>query len=216
MAAVHALDGSGWSLDHAREHVSVTLGCWPRAGPHGDDPVAGPILASVAGRFRRTSVHLSPSALRDGVSAARDVAARGRARGRHPQRRAHVVRRLRARAERARGAEAPCYASDMAHQVALAGASVDKVEAGALGALVNHGLDRPALRLARSLVHSNAETLRAGGPGRHHRRLPRGAARRPGNRDDRRGPARGDAAGPRVLAPGFAVTWYRARARRAL
>lgn len=163
MAAVHALDGSGWSLDYAREHVSVTL---PGAGAALDlmamIPVAGPILASVAGRFRRTSVHLSPSALRDGVTLL----------GTWQHEAGHVgdirngglmwcvaygiVPNVRA------GAEAPCYASDMAHQVALAGASVDKVEAGALGALSNYGLDDAAMRLARALVHSNAETLRAG------------------------------------------------------
>ena len=49
---------------------------------------------------------------------------------------------------------------DMAHQVTLAGASVDKVEAGALGALSNYGLDEPAAPRALA-VHSNAETLRA-------------------------------------------------------
>ena len=46
----NALDGSGWSLEYAREHASVTL---PGAGPALDlmamIPVAGPILASVAG-----------------------------------------------------------------------------------------------------------------------------------------------------------------------
>ena len=68
MAAYHAISGHGWSLDHAREHVSVTL---PGAGPALDllamVPVVGPILASLASGFRRTTVMLAPSAMRDGV-----------------------------------------------------------------------------------------------------------------------------------------------------
>lgn len=163
MAAVHALDGSGWSLEYAREHVSVTL---PGAGPALDlmamIPVAGPILASVAGRFRRTSVHLSPSALRNGVTLL----------GTWQHEAGHVgdirngglmwcvayglVSNVRA------GAEAPCYGSDLAHQVLLAGSDVDKVEAAALDNLSRYGLDEPALRLARGIVRSNAEALRRG------------------------------------------------------
>ena len=46
MAAGAPLDGSGWSLDYAREHVSVTLlGAGPALDLMAMIPVAGPILA---------------------------------------------------------------------------------------------------------------------------------------------------------------------------
>ena len=110
------------------------------------------------------------------------------------------------------GAEAPfCYASDMAHRSALAGASVDKVEAGAPGALANYGLDGARAALARSLVHSNAETSARERTWRHHRRL-RGRCAPSGGRDDPVDPLRHDAAHAAALAPGLAVTGYELRA----
>lgn len=163
MAAYHAISGNGWDLAHAREHVSVTL---PGAGPALDllamVPVVGPILAALSHGFRRTTVMLSPSAMRDGVV----LMGTWRHEAGHVGRIAQgglvwcaaygVVPEVRA------GAEAPCYGSDLAHQVLLAGSDVDKVEAAALDNLSRYGLDEPALRLARGIVRSNAEALRRG------------------------------------------------------
>lgn len=163
MAAYHALSGNGWDLAHAREHVSVTL---PGAGPVLDllamVPIVGPILAALSSGFRRTTVMLAPSAMRDGVV----LMGAWRHESGHVGRIAQgglvwcaaygVVPEVRA------GAEAPCYGSDLAHQVLLAGSDVDKVEAAALANLERYGLDEAGMRLARGIVRANAETLRGG------------------------------------------------------
>lgn len=163
MAAYHAISGHGWDLAHAREHVSVTL---PGAGPVLDllamVPVVGPILAALSSGFRRTTVMLAPSAMRDGVvlmgTWRHETGHVGQiARGHLPWCLAYgMVPEVRA------GAEAPCYGSDLAHQVLLAGSDVDKVEAAALANLERYGLDEAGLRLARGIVRANAETLRGG------------------------------------------------------
>ena len=164
LAAVHAIGGSGWDLAYAREHVSTTL---PGAGSAAlgllaTIPVAGPILAAIASTFRRTTVGLSPAAMRDGVSLMStwrheaghvgDIKRGGLvwclAYG--------VVPEVRA------GAEAPCYGADIAHHVLLGGAEVDKVEASVLSALDHYGLDDAGKRLARGIVRSCAETVRGG------------------------------------------------------
>lgn len=164
MAAAHGLSGTGWSLDYARQNVSVTL---PGAGAGVDllaaIPVAGPILAKVAEGLRRPAIYLAPSVLGNGVTLL----------GTYQHERGHVgsirVGNLgwcvaygvvpEARA----GAEAPCYGVSMAHQVRLGGTDVDKAEADALASLSHYGLDDAAMKLARALVKSNGETLRGGG-----------------------------------------------------
>ena len=163
MAAYHAISGHGWSLDHAREHVSVTL---PGAGPALDllamVPVVGPILAALSHGFRRTTVMLSPSAMRDGVVLMGTWRHEAGHVGRIAQGGLVWCAAYGLAPEVRAGAEAPCYGSDLAHQVLLAGSDVDKVEAAALDNLTRYGLDEPALRLARGIVRANAETLRAG------------------------------------------------------
>jgi len=163
MAAYHAISGHGWDLAHAREHVSVTL---PGAGPVLDllamVPVVGPILASLASGFRRTTVMLAPSAMRDGVVLMGTWRHEAGHVGRIAQGGLVWCAAYGLAPEVRAGAEAPCYGSDLAHQVLLAGSDVDKVEAAALANLERYGLDEPALRLARGIVRANAETLRAG------------------------------------------------------
>jgi len=163
MAAYHAISGHGWDLAHAREHVSVTL---PGAGPVLDllamVPVVGPILASLASGFRRTTVMLAPSAMRDGVVLMGTWRHEAGHVGRIAQGGLVWCAAYGLAPEVRAGAEAPCYGSDLAHQVLLAGSDVDKVEAAALDNLTRYGLDEPALRLARGIVRANAETLRAG------------------------------------------------------
>ena len=163
MAAYHAISGHGWDLAHAREHVSVTL---PGAGPVLDllamVPVVGPILASLASGFRRTTVMLAPSAMRDGVVLMGTWRHEAGHVGRIAQGGLVWCAAYGLAPEVRAGAEAPCYGSDLAHQVLLAGSDVDKVEAAALANLERYGLDEPALRLARGIVRANAETLRGG------------------------------------------------------
>jgi len=163
MAAYHAISGHGWDLAHAREHVSVTL---PGAGPVLDllamVPVVGPILAALAHGFRRTTVMLAPSAMRDGVVLMGTWRHEAGHVGRIAQGGLVWCAAYGLAPEVRAGAEAPCYGSDLAHQVLLAGSDVDKVEAAALANLERYGLDEPALRLARGIVRANAETLRGG------------------------------------------------------
>jgi len=164
LAAVHALSGDGWDLAHARQHVSTTL---PGAGSPALAalaliPVAGPILAGLASAFKRTTVSLSPAALADGlalVSTWRHEAGHVGAikRGGLLWCVAYgVVPEVRA------GAEAPCYGADISHAVHLGGMEVDAITARVLASLEHYGLDEPALRLARGIVRSNAESVRRG------------------------------------------------------
>ena len=164
LAAVHAISGDGWDLAYAREHVSTTL---PGAGSAALAalaliPVAGPILAGLASTFKRTTVSLSPAALADGLTLM--------ATWRHEVGHVGAIKRgglmwciaygivpeVRA------GAEAPCYGADIAHHVHLGGADLDQITAAVLASLERYGLDEPALRLARGIVRSNAESVRRG------------------------------------------------------
>ena len=164
LGAVHALSGDGWDLAYAREHVSTTL---PGAGSAALAalaliPVAGPILAGLASAFKRTTVSLSPAALADGLTLM--------ATWRHEVGHVGAIKRgglmwciaygivpeVRA------GAEAPCYGADIAHAVHLGGADIDGITAAVLASLEHYGLDEPALRLARGIVRSNAESVRRG------------------------------------------------------
>lgn len=164
LAAVHAISGDGWDLAYAREHVSTTL---PGAGSAALAalaliPVAGPILAGLASAFKRTTVSLSPAAMRDGLTLM--------ATWRHEVGHVGAIKRgglmwciaygivpeVRA------GAEAPCYGADIAHHVHLGGADLDQITAAVLASLEHYGLDEPALRLARGIVRSNAESVRRG------------------------------------------------------
>lgn len=164
LAAVHAISGDGWDLAYAREHVSTAL---PGAGAPALAalaliPVAGPILAGLASAFKRTTVSLSPAAMRDGLTLM--------ATWRHESGHVGAIKRgglmwciaygivpeVRA------GAEAPCYGADIAHHVHLGGADLDGITAAVLASLERYGLDEPALRLARGIVRSNAESVRRG------------------------------------------------------
>lgn len=164
LAAVHAIGGDGWDLGYAREHVSTTL---PGIGSAGLAalamiPVAGPILAGLAQSFERTTVSLSPAAMRDGLT----LISTWRHETGHVGSIAKgsilwclafgVVPEVRA------GAESPCYGADIAHRVMLGGSDVDATTAAVLAALDHYGLDDSAKRLARALMRSAAETVRAG------------------------------------------------------
>lgn len=164
LAAVHALGGDGWDLPYAREHVSTTL---PGVGTPALAllaliPVAGPILAGLGQTFERTTVSLSPASMRDGVTLLSTW--------RHESGHAGSIQRggflwcvgFGTVPEVRAGAEAPCYAADLAHRVLLAGDDVDAMEAAILASLDHYGLDEGGRRLARSLVRSAAETVRAG------------------------------------------------------
>lgn len=164
LAAVHAISGDGWDLAYARDHVSTTL---PGAGAAAIAglaliPVAGPILAGLAAAFKRTTVSLSPAAMRDGVTLM--------ATWRHEAGHVGAIKRggllwcvaYGVVPEVRAGGEAPCYGADIAHAVHLAGSDVDKAAQAVIGALENYGLDEPAMRLARGIVLSNAESVRRG------------------------------------------------------
>lgn len=164
LAATHAITGSGWDLAHARENVSTTL---PGAGTPALAalalvPIAGPILAGLASAFRRTTVSLSPAALRDGVSLM--------ATWRHEAGHVGAIKRggllwcvaYGVVPEVRAGAESPCYGSDIAHHVQLAGMDVDKAAAAVLGSLAGYGLDEASMRLARGIVQSITESVRGG------------------------------------------------------
>lgn len=163
IAAVHALSGRGWDLAFARERVSVTL---PGAGPALDlmamIPVAGPILASLAHGFRRTTVMLAPGILDDGL----ELISTWRHEGGH----VGQIRRgglmwciaYGVVPEVVAGAEAPCYGADIAHAVMLGAADVAKASAAVLGALEHYGLDEDSMKLARGIVLSNADSVRRG------------------------------------------------------
>jgi hypothetical protein len=162
LAATHALTGSGWDLDHAREYTSTTL---PGAGPLVDllaqIPVAGAILAQIAGKLRRTTVCLSPAAARDGLSL---LATLGHEEG-HVGDIARggllwcacygVIGEVRA------GGEAPCFGVGMALRHGLGAQNIDDLEAASVRALDAYGLGDDTF-LARGIVRSNAASLRLG------------------------------------------------------
>lgn len=164
LGAVNAISGSAWDLGYAREGVSTTL---PGVGSAGLAalaliPVAGPILAALASSFKRTTVSLSPAALRRGAG----LMATWRHEAGHVGAIARggflwcaaygIVPEVRA------GAEAPCFGSDIAHAVRLEGVDVDAAADHVLASLGHYGLDEPAMRLARGIIQSIRESVRGG------------------------------------------------------
>ena len=162
LAAVHALTGSGWDVDHARERVCVTL---PGLGDAAlrlvaAIPVVGPLFAAAVGFVERPQVYLSPAAVADGGVLLGTI--------RHEE--GHVGQ-IRAGGlawcvaygviEEARaGAEAPCYGADLAVRAAL-GESPRRLYDGALESLRGYGLGDD-LALAEALVRSTCAALEAG------------------------------------------------------
>lgn len=164
LGAVHALTGDGWSLEHARQHTSVTL---PGAGDTivgalASVPIVGPLLGAVARTAARPLVLLSPSAVADG---ARLLAVQRHEEGHVGQIRRGsipwciaygVVPEVRA------GAEGPCYVASLAVQHALGVATARQLYDGALEALRAYGLGAD-LGLAEGMLRSALVSLDAGG-----------------------------------------------------
>ena len=163
MAAANGITGTGWSLDHARDHVSVTLpGLDSPAALAllGAVPLVGPLLVGLALKLRRPAIFLSPAAMRDPVELVGTVQHERGHRGQIARGGLGWCLGYGLLSEVRAGAEAPCYGVSMAHRVRLGGASVDDVERGALASLAAYGADDA---LVRGIIASNAETLRQGG-----------------------------------------------------
>lgn len=160
LAAANAVTGRGWSLDHARENVTLTL---PAFGPAFDllamVPYVGGLMAGVASKQRRTTIYFSPAAMRSGLALTNTR--------KHEE--GHVGQIKRGGlpwcaaygiiGEVTAGAEAPCYGNGMAVDVMLGGQNVDVEERNALLSLAAYGADEP---LYRGIIASNADMLRAG------------------------------------------------------
>jgi hypothetical protein len=160
LAAANAVTGRGWSLQHARDNVSVTLPAVPEAiGLLRVVPYVGPILAGLANQLGKTTMYYSPAAARDAwaLTSTRkheeghcgSIATGGLAwcacYGLYPE----VVA----------AAEAPCYGATMAIEHRLMGKSVEQVTAEALASLANYGADEP---LYRGIIASHARMLGEG------------------------------------------------------
>lgn len=160
LAAANEITGSGWSLDHARQNVTLTL---PGFGPAFDllaaVPYVGGIMAGIAAKQRRTTIYFSPAAMRTGLALTNtrkhEEGHVGQIkRGGLPWCIAYgLIGEVRA------GAEAPCYGNGMAVDVMLGGRDVDAEAQGALASLASYGADEP---LYRGIIASNADMLRAG------------------------------------------------------
>jgi hypothetical protein len=164
LAAAHALTGSGWSLDHAREHVSLAL---PGVGDGAlallsRVPYVGLLLTQVVGSVVRPQIYLAPSALRDGAAL---LGVLLHEEGHVGQIRAGgplwclaygVVGELRA------GAESPCYAADITIRTRLGGESPRRLYDGALESLRAYGLAAGDLALAESIIRAALVSLDAG------------------------------------------------------
>jgi hypothetical protein len=169
LTAVHALTGSEWDADHARDGVTVTL---PGIGPAltmllGAIPYVGGVLSAVAHQQAQTTIYLSPGAEDSATALLATIAhelghvdqiARGglvwcAAYG--------LVGEVRA------GAESPCYGQDVAVEHALenptAGAMARDLTAQCLRSLAGYGLDADGLALARGVLGVVARTLDEGG-----------------------------------------------------
>lgn len=164
MAAVHKLSGSGWSLEHARENVSVTL---PGAGSPALDlleqiPYAGSFLKLAAARVEHPFICFSPAAARDGVAL---MATMSHEMGHVGSIRAGglgwciaygLVPEARA------AGEAPCYGAGMAVYHRLGGHPTATLVGLFMKALEGYGLDEDAKKLAHGILLSNAASLDAG------------------------------------------------------
>lgn len=164
LAGVHALTGHGWSLDHAREAVSVTL---PGLGTAVEAlravPVVGPLLADAFGGVRRPMVLLSPAALASGGALLATLA--------HEEGHIGDLRRggllwcvAYGLVPEARvGAEAPCYgAGSIALRHAIDGGDLDTLAANAVLSLTAYGVEGADLDFARAVIASNVAGLRRG------------------------------------------------------
>lgn len=164
MAAVHKLSGSGWSLDYARQNVSVTL---PGAGSPALDllemiPHAGPLLAAAASKVEHPFICFSPAACATGVglmaTMAHEMGHIGSIRaggigwciayGLVPEARA--------------AGESPCYGASMAVQHRLGGIPTAQLVEHSMRSLEGYGLDDAAKKLAHGILLSNAASLDAG------------------------------------------------------
>lgn len=163
LGAYHALRGTGWSLDYAREHVSVTL---PGAGAAldvlGKVPVIGGVLVAAVGSSASPGIYLARGAYRDGWTLLGVVS--------HEL--AHVGQLRRGGVlwclaygvvpEVVAGAESTCYVASCAHEVLGGGRDTSDAIAGAWTALGHYGLDADALRLADGILESAKVSLRRG------------------------------------------------------
>ena len=160
IAAAHAVTGRGWSLDRARDGVSVTL---PAAGPAftllSALPYVGALMAGLAAKQQRTTVYLSPASMRTGIGLVGTVL--------HERGHAASVKvgslawclAYGLIPEVVSGAEAPCYGAEMAVDVLLGGRDADAVAREALVSLSAYGGEEP---LYRGIVESHADMLRDG------------------------------------------------------
>lgn len=163
LGAYHALRGTGWDLDFAREHVSVTL---PGAGAALDVlakiPILGGAIVAAVGTSRSPGIYLARGAYRDGATLLGVVA--------HEL--AHVGQLRRGGPlwclaygvvpEVVAGAEASCYVAGCAHEVLLAGRDVGNAIDGARASLAHYGLDANAVALAEGILSSTRASLRRG------------------------------------------------------
>lgn len=161
LAGANAITGRGWSLDHARQNVTITL---PAVGPAFDllamVPYAGPIMAGIAAKLRKTTVFFSNASMLSGLAL---TATRKHEEGHAGQIKVGglpwcVMYGL--VPEVTAGAEAPCYLCDMAVNVRLGGHDATQVEQGALRSLSAYGADEP---LYRGIIGSAGDMLRAPG-----------------------------------------------------
>lgn len=163
LGALHALRGSGWSLDYAREHVSVTL---PGLGAGLDVlakvPVIGSALVAAVGTSTSPGIYLAPAAYRDGWTLLGVVS--------HELAHVGQIRRggplwclaYGVVPEVVAGAESVCYVASVTHDVLGGGASPEFECAAALDALRHYGLDADSLALARGILDGARVTLRRG------------------------------------------------------
>lgn len=165
VAAAHKIQGSGVTFDHVREGVTITLPGVPGVASTllGLIPVVGTALGALGAANGRTSVYLSPAAMADGVGLLATIM--------HELGHAGDIKRgglgwclayLVAPEVRA-GGEAPCYGTGMAVRHVVGGEGLDALAAEALASLGSYGLDADALALARGIVASAVETIRATG-----------------------------------------------------
>lgn len=160
LAAANAITGRGWSLDHARENVTLTL---PAMGPAFDllaaIPYVGTIMAGAAAKQRRTTIYFSPASVRSGLAL---TSTRKHEEGHVGQIKVGGLPWCLAYGlvgEVTAGAEAPCYGNSMAVDVLLGGRDVDAEERAALASLAAYGADEP---LYRQIIAAHADMLRAG------------------------------------------------------
>lgn len=164
VALGHSVQGTGTTRAHVDANVTVTLPGVPGIAATALSliPFVGPALSALALANGRTSVCLSPAALASGEDAL--------ATWWHEEGHCGSIARggliycgayLLAPEVRA-GGEAPCYGNGMAVRVAT-GADVDDAARQALASLESYGLDDDARALARGIVASAAETIRATG-----------------------------------------------------